>query len=152
MINTPLTCDTRLAGVCFNNDLADGGESRQEILSRLYGQGPIVANLLHTKFFNEETGINEDAIKVLIPAIGNKCVGWIPRVDIEAMWKYPQMILLVNYYKETYSGMLFKCEAPTAKQYSIMKAKLRKGEVAHLPPYDKMCYRYAIASKAKVNA
>lgn len=134
--------ESRIAGVTFNNDICDGGESRQEILKNLYGQ-PTIVRLVHCKYHNEETQLDERAIKVKSKSSG-KVLGYIPRCDIDRLWDVHQMVLFVNYYKGQYSGVLLPSVPPTAKQFGSLKAKQRKGLLERLPEYDKYCYAYAI--------
>jgi hypothetical protein len=137
--------DGRIAGVTFSNEICDGGESRQELLSSLYGKAPSVVKLVHVKFHNEETGEDEDAIKVHSMKLG-KVLGYIPRDDIQKFWELEQMILVVGFYKDVYSGMLYIPEAPSGKQYSIIKSRLYKGELKTPPVYDKVAYSWAISN------
>lgn len=142
IINT----DSKIAGVTFSNEIADGGESRQELLAALYGTAPTVVKLVHTKFYNEETKENEDAIKVFSIKLG-KVLGFIPRADIQKLWEIEQMILVVGFYKDVYSGALYIPAPPSGKQYSIIKSRLYKGDLKTPPVYDRVAYSWAISNK-----
>ena len=141
-----LNPDTRIAGVTFTNEISDGGESRQELLAALYGEAPTVCELKHVIFHNEETNEDEDAIKVVSMKLG-KVLGYIPKVDIQKFWELDRMILVVGFYKDVYSGMLYIPEAPSGKQYSIIKSRLYKGELKTPPVYDRVAYSWAISNK-----
>jgi hypothetical protein len=136
--------DCNIAGVTFNNDPCDGGESRQDLL-KAFLHRPSVVRLVKTIFHNNETGYDELAIKV-ISYENNKVLGYIPRTHIEEFANIPIMILRVSYYKNQYSGSLTLPVAPSAKQYSTMKAMLWKKKIDKLPVYDKYIYQYVIAN------
>ena len=87
---------THIAGVTFSNDPADGGQSRQELLSELFQYGPELVNLERTIYHNPETNEDENAIKVR-STINHKIIGWIPRTHIEALWNTRQMLLSIGY-------------------------------------------------------
>lgn len=133
--------ETKIAGVTYNNDICDGGESRQEILKTLSGK-PSIVRLVHCNFFNEKTGENERAIKVKSKLSG-KVLGYIPRCDIDHLWNVTQMTLVVNCYMGQYSGALMTSIPPTPKQFGAMKSKRNSGAIEQLPEYDKLCYAYA---------
>ena len=134
--------ESKIAGVTFNNDVCDGGESRRALLKQLQGK-PSIVRLVHCKFHNEQTGLDEKAIKVKSKLSG-KVLGYIPRCDIDRLWGVSQMVLFVNCYNGQYSGALMPSVPPTAKQFGSLKAKQRKGAIERLPEYDKLCYAYAI--------
>ena len=131
---------SHIAGVtCPNED----GESRQELLKKIFNKGvPVLVTLYRTIFHNEETGEDENAIQVIR---NGKILGWIPREDIEKCWNLNQMVLVVNYYKNTYSGALVLSQPPTSRQYGVMKQKRKDGVIKSLPEYDRLCYSFAIS-------
>lgn len=136
--------DCKIAGVTFNNDTCDGGESRQELLKSLQNK-PSAVRLIKTIFHNNDTNTDELAIKV-ISCETNKVLGYIPRPDIERFANVPIMILHVSFYKGQYSGSLTLPVPPTSKQYSTMKTMLWKKRIDKLPVYDKYIYQWAIAN------
>lgn len=136
------TKNTRLAGVTFNNDPVDGGESRQALLKAIYDRRyPVRVMLFPCIYHNPSTGLDEDAIKVrLLDSM--RVVGWIPRDDIK-MCKdknYKEMLLIVSEYKGTYSGGLYEIIPPTARQYGVVKSLKAKHKIKSYPDYDKRCY------------
>ena len=131
---------SHIAGVTFAND---NGESRQQLLKAIYNTGvPVLVTLNRTLFHNQETGEDENAIQVIR---NGKVLGWIPRTDIEKCWNLNQMVLIANYYKNTYSGALMLSQPPTNKQYGAMKQKRKQGQIKKLPEYDRLCYSFAIS-------
>ena len=141
MINN---AEVRIAGVTFSNEVEDGGESRQDLLKSLYNK-PSIVSLIHTTFHNQDTNCEEKAIKVISDASG-KCLGYIPKDDVDKFWNTSKMVLTVSKYKDTYSGGLVKPTPPSKKQYAFVKAKREEGILAEMPPYDKTIYQHVIAN------
>jgi hypothetical protein len=139
----------KIAGVSFTNDASDGGEQRQELLKQLYTEThkPCVVKLCHTKYHDNATGIDEDAIKV---KAGGKLIGWIPKDKIRYVWAEKQMSCIIHYCKGTYSGELYYSKAPSSKQYAMVKDMHRNGMIPEMPCYDMACYTYAIIQAAKM--
>lgn len=133
---------SHVAGVTFCNDKIDGGQDRQKLLEHLYQYGPQIVNLEHTIFHNEETGADEDAIKVR-STVNNTIIGWIPRTDIEKLWNTSQMLLSINFYKDVWCGTLAEMESPTPAQYRLVKTLVNKGLI-NKPAYEKTIYGYWI--------
>ncbi len=127
---------TKVAGVTFDNDLEDGGESRQTLLQEIFNNGkPILVKLDYCQFEGE------DAIKVRVKKTG-KVIGWIPKTHIQTVTeqKLTQMVLFTAFYKGKYSGVLYKSEEPTGKQYGFIKKNC-----PNKPEYDRLIYGYEIA-------
>lgn len=135
---------TRIAGVTFHNNIADGGENRQDLLRTLYGK-PSVVNLEKTTYYNFDTDQAELAIKVISEET-NKVLGFIPKNDIDKFVNIDKMILQVSCYKDNFSGALFTMQPPTPKQYGTVKSRLKSNRIAKLPIYDKLMYSYTIAN------
>jgi len=133
---------THVAGVTFCNDKVDGGQDRQKLLEHLYQYGPTLVNLERTIFHNEETGEDEDAIKVR-SVVTNTIIGWIPRTHIQVLWNTKQMLLSIGCYKDTWCGTLAEIEKPTPAQYRMMMAMVNKG-LLKKPAYEKTIYGYWI--------
>jgi hypothetical protein len=134
--------DTKIAGVTFNNPADEGGENRQVLLKQLYGGAPTPVTLENVIFHNPDTGLGEFAIKVRSD-ITHKLLGFIPKSEISKWNKTGKMMLVVEYYKNTYSGTLHVCKDPTPKQYGAMKSFVKKGLISKMPPYDQTVYKWA---------
>ena len=128
-----------LAGVTFANDVQDGGRSRQEILAEiLANRGHIITvDLEYTKFHNEETGLDEDAIKVREHS-SREVIGWISRNDIPSM-EHHQMTGFIRVSKNGYSVQIDNQRKPSAKQYHYAKVLCARHNV-QMPAYDVRAY------------
>lgn len=135
--------NTRIAGVTFDNPADEGGENRQALLKQLYDSAPTPVTLENVIFHNPDTGLGEFAIKVRSD-ITHKLLGFIPKKEINKWNKTNKMMLVVEYYKNTYSGALYVCKDPTPKQYGIMKSLVEKGFVSKMPLYDQTVYKWAL--------
>lgn len=131
--------NVRIAGVSFDNEPEDGGESRQVILATMPKY--IKVNLRHTVFDNE------DAIKC-IESKTKKVIGWIPKTLIQELWTKKSMTGIVNNYKNTYSVSLMEQENPTRNQYWAVK-KICEKNPSQLPVYDKRAYTQFIINNRK---
>lgn len=134
--------DVRVAGVTFENDPEDGGESRQDLLKRLNGI-PTLVRLEHCIFHRESTGKDEMAIKVRSMVTG-KVLGYIPKTDIEKYWSVTQMVAQVKLVKDVYTCILTIPEPPSPKQYGMVSDLQHRGLVRFRPLYDKTVYQYIL--------
>lgn len=135
----------KIAGVTFNNDEKDGGESRQAILSTL--PQFITVNLMRTIYHNPQTNIDEPAIKCFDKKSG-KCIGWIARTNIDALWNTSSMTGAITCYKNTFGCTLSESVPPTAKQYAVVKKQCQKNNIA-MPAYDKRAYSALLTNIAR---
>lgn len=131
---------TNVAGVTFNNDAEDGGESRQTILKNLLKAtttGIITVDLKHVDFVNKD-GETEDAIKCVEHST-KQVIGWIPRANIEATTER-QVTGFIRYYKNKgYSCVLDTQMKPTQAQYHYIKSYCKANGIA-MPAYDLRAY------------
>lgn len=141
--------DTRLTGVTFQNPEDEGGESRQELLKQLSG-APSFVTLENVIFHNDETGLGEFAIKVRSDVTG-KLLGFLPKAEINKWKNTGKMVLVVDYYKNTYYGALYQTKNPTPKQYGAMKQLVKTGVINKMPPYDQTVYQWAFDKAYALN-
>lgn len=136
--------DVKVAGVTFCNDETDGGESRQNLLSRIMGE-PSLVRLEPCPFLREDTGKYEASIKVRSLKL-NKIIGYIPKSRIKDFKNRTSMVIQVTCYKKTYGAILTCPEQPSSKQYGLVKAMTRKGQMQKAPAlYDKTAYQWALS-------
>lgn len=133
--------DTRVAGVTFDNEPEDGGESRQVLLQRLAGM-PTIVTLERSIFHRESTGLDERAIKVRSKITG-KVIGYIPKTQVEQYWDVPAMIAQVR-GKDVLSCVLTLPEPPSQKQYRLVSLLQSRGIMRFRPVYDKTVYQYVL--------
>ena len=140
-----LISKSRIAGVTFNNDAADGGRNRQEILAELFKSSKIITvNLKHTTFNNEQTGQVEPAIKC-VERYSGQVIGWIPREDIAKMKGVRQLTGFIRFIRDGYSVELEEQVAPSSAQYKTVKDYCsRNGKP--MPAYDTRAYGAVFAT------
>lgn len=129
--------ELKLAGVTFNNDAEDGGESRQAILRELRKSGRRIVDLdlIYTTFDGEP------AIKVRERST-KKIVGWIQKTmvaDVMAR-KIKHTIGFISDWNDIECVKITKPERPTNVEYHRMKAMAGKIGMI-MPAYDKRAYK-----------
>lgn len=128
--------ELRTAGVTFNNDASDGGESRQEILRDLRKSGRRIVDLdlIYTTYEGEP------AIKVRERST-KKIVGWLPKAAVEEVMaaRIKHTVGFISKYEGTENLKITKPEFPSNVEYHRMKAMCAKKGVA-MPAYDKRAY------------
>ena len=135
---------SRIAGVTFNNDPADGGRNRQKILAELYKTSKIITvDLLHTTFNNTETGVIEPAIKCREKST-HAIIGWIPREDIAKMRGVRQLTGFIRFIRDGYSVELEEQSAPSSSQYKAVKRYCEQKRKP-MPAYDSRAYGVVFA-------
>ena len=140
---------SRIAGVTFSNDPADGGKSRQVILGELFQQRHIITvNLIQTKFYNEQTGVTEPAIKCM-ERDSRQIIGWIPREDIQKLQGIRQMTGFIKFIRDGYSVELMEQKQPTSAQYKAIK-NFCENHRRPMPAYDTRAYG-AIFAEMRAN-
>ena len=132
-MNKPIT---KAVGVTFNN--------RQETLKRLSQDARWRSvTLIHTKFKNEETGIEEDAIRIIDYSTKEE-IGWIPKKEVPSYKGIYEMTAEIGEYKDTMYCNLYYPKPPTRNQYwKIKRACERKG--IKMPIYDVNAYEATFA-------
>lgn len=144
------TC--KAAGVTFQNDPADGGRPRQEILHELMKKSRYIGVWLRPrKFYRKETGVWEDSIKLIEQRTG-QMIGFIPKNLVPEYKNISDMIGELNCVENTIGVRLTMPEEPSQKLYwTIRRHCERTGD--EMPAYDKRAYmeRLHMIQKNKEN-
>lgn len=130
------TFNIKLVGTSFNNEKADGGESRQEILKTLHKSKRYIVDLdfLYTSYDGEA------AIKVRERST-KKIIGWIPKDLVAEIMdaKIKRSVGFIGKYKGIEWIKIDKPEYPSNVEYHRMKAMCNKAGVP-MPAYDRRAY------------
>lgn len=127
---------SKVVGVTFEN--------RQDILKELRQQNAWRSvSLIHTTFHNEQTGLDEPAIKVKDYAT-KKEIGWIARTDIEKYINITQMTAELGNWEGTEYCNLYIPQKPTQKQYWNVK-RYCESRGRKMPLYDARAYEQVFA-------
>lgn len=136
--------ELKVVGVTFNNDIEDGGESRQKILHdlRKANRRIIDVDLVYTEYEGEP------AIKVRERST-KKIVGWIARTDVAEVMeaKIKHSVGFISKFEDVENLKLKKPAFPTNVEYHRMKAMCAKKGVI-MPAYDTRAYK--VYEKKKV--
>lgn len=129
--------EIKVVGVTFNNDICDGGESRQEILRSLRKSGRRIVDLdlVYTQYNGEP------AIKVRERST-KKIIGWMPKDRVAEIMedKIKHTVGFIAKYEGTENIKIQKPQFPTNVEYHRMK-KMCANRGVMMPAYDKRAYK-----------
>lgn len=129
--------EIKVVGVTFDNDVCDGGESRQDILRGLresYRQ-IVDLDLIYTQYEGRA------AIKVRERST-KKIVGWIPSDRVEDVMesRIKHTVGFISRHGGKECLKIQKPDFPSNREYYRMKVMCAKKDVK-MPAYDKRAYK-----------
>jgi len=124
----------KVVGVQFDN--ADG-ENRQSILKEIYKNnkycGRIIGATLKHVLFDGEPAIQ------IIEDESKKCIGWIPKEDVERFSHSKKAIIEIRKFSDSYYVRLRKMKIPSQGIYVAVKINTKRTG-AKMPVYDEGAY------------